>query len=148
GAVATAHTHLTQGIALYDSQQQRASVFLYGDDSGVVCHSYASRTLWSLGYPDQGLARNQEAVALAQQRAHPFTLGFALGCAAIFHQLHREVRCTQECADATINLATEQGFPFWMAIGALMRGWVLVHQGQVKEGIEQLHQGLIAHRAT
>ena len=30
--------------------------------------------LWNLGYPDQGLARNQEAVTLAQQIAHPFSL--------------------------------------------------------------------------
>jgi class 3 adenylate cyclase/predicted ATPase len=147
GAVATAHTHLTQGIALYNPQQHRASVFLYGDDSGVVCHSYVSRTLWLLGYPDQGLARSQEAVTLAQQRAHPFTLGFALGGAAIFHQLRREVRCTQERAEAAINLAKDQGFPFWMAVGALMRGWALAHQGQVKQGIEQLHQGLVALRA-
>jgi predicted ATPase len=147
GAVATAHTHLTQGIALYNPQQHRASVFLYGDDSGVVCHSYASRTLWSLGYPAQGLARSQEAVTLAQQRAHPFTVGFALGGAAIFHQLRREVHCTQERAEAAINLAKDQGFPFWMAVGALMRGWALAHQGQVKQGIEQLHQGLVVLRA-
>ena len=28
---AAAHTHFTQGIALYDPQQHRASAFLYGD---------------------------------------------------------------------------------------------------------------------
>ena len=49
GAVASAHTHFTQGIALYDSQQHRASAFLYGDDAGVVCHSFAAWTLWILG---------------------------------------------------------------------------------------------------
>src|SRR5262249_34974627 len=35
GAVASAHTHFAQGIALYDSQQHRASTFLYGQDAGV-----------------------------------------------------------------------------------------------------------------
>jgi len=148
GAVASAHTHLTKGMALHDPQQHRASAFLYGDDAGVVCHSYAARTLWYLGYPDQGLARSQEAVTLAQQRAHPFSLDFALGCAAIVHQLRREAHCTQECAEAAIILAQEQGFPFWMAIGAIIRGWALAQQGKVQEGIEQLHQGMIAWRAT
>ena len=29
-----------------------------------------------------------------------------------------------------------------------MRGWALVQQGQTQEGIEQMHQGLQAFRAT
>jgi predicted ATPase len=35
-----------------------------------------------------------------------------------------------------------------MACGAILRGWALAQQGQAKEGIDQLHQGLIAFRAT
>src|SRR5215475_7503983 len=56
GMVATAHTHLMHGIALYEAQQYRPSTFQYGEDAGVVCHSFAALTLWLLGYPDQGLA--------------------------------------------------------------------------------------------
>ena len=111
GAVASAHTHFTQGIALYDPQQHRASAFLYGEDAGVICHSFAAWALWYLGYPDQGLTRSDEALTLAQQSAHPFSLGFALSCAAVFHPFRREGRCTQEHAEAAISLATEQGFP-------------------------------------
>ena len=54
----------------------------------------------------------------------------------------------QERAETAIRLATDQGFPFWMAIGSLLSGWALVQQGQTKEGIEQMHQTLTAHRAT
>jgi predicted ATPase len=148
GAVASAQTHFAQGIALYDSQQHRSSVFLYGEDAGVICHSYAAWTLWFLGYPVQGRTQMDEALALAQQSAHPFSLSFALGAAAIFHQLRREERVTQERAEATISLAQEQGFLYWMALGAILRGWALAHQGQAKEGIEQITQGLRAFRAT
>jgi predicted ATPase len=35
-----------------------------------------------------------------------------------------------------------------MAWGAMLRGWAVAHQGQVKEGIEQMTQGLSAWRAT
>jgi len=139
---------VTQGITLYDPQQHRPYAFLYGEDAGVVCHSFAARALWSLGYPDQMLVRSQEAVMLAQQIVHPFSLGFALVLAAVFHQLRREVRAVQECAEAAFSLAVEQGFPHWMAQGSILRGWTLAHQGQVQAGIEQMHQGLIAFRAT
>jgi predicted ATPase len=58
------------------------------------------------------------------------------------------VRCTQERAEAIISLAKEQGFPMWMVLGAIMRGWALAHQGQAQEGIAQIDQSLRAFRAT
>jgi predicted ATPase len=104
--------------------------------------------LWCLGYPDQGLAQTDEAVTLAQQMAHPLSLGYALGTAAVFHQYRREVRAAQECAEAALSLTTDQGFPFWMAYNAMLYGWTLAHQGRAQEGIEQINQGLSAYRAT
>jgi predicted ATPase len=148
GTAAKAHTHCTQGIALYDSQQHRTYALLYGEDTGVMCHSFAARALWYLGYPDQGLARSQDAVILAQQSAHPFSLSHALNAATSFHQYRREVRLTQERAEALISLATDQGFPQWKAGGAILHGWTLAHQGQAKEGITLINQGLNAFRAT
>jgi predicted ATPase len=148
GAVAAAQPHFAQGIALYDPQQHRTSAFLYGEDAGVMCHIYAAWTLWYLGYPDQALARCQEAVTLAQQRAHPFSLSFALSMAAMFHQFRREMPAAQEYAESTISLATEQGFLHWRAFSSILRDSALAQQGQAKEGIEQLHQGLTAWRAT
>jgi predicted ATPase len=148
GAVAEAHTHFTQGIGLYDPQQHRASVFRYGEDAGVLCHSYAARALWSLGYPDQGLAQSQQAVTRAQQSAHPISLSFVLSFAAVFHQLCREMPAAQEYAESAISLATEQGFPLWVAYSAILHGWALAHQGQAQEGIAQIERGLKAQRAT
>jgi class 3 adenylate cyclase/predicted ATPase len=148
GVPALAHTHFTQGMALYDPQQHRASASLYGGDAGVFCHIYSAWTLWLLGYPDQALARNDEGVTLAQQITHPLSLGAALSCAAAFHQFRHKKRCTQACAETAISLATDQGFLVWMAIGSILRGWALVQQGQTKEGIEQMHQGLRAFHAT
>jgi predicted ATPase len=114
----------------------------------VVCHNFAALTLWILGYPDPGLARSQEAVTLARQIAHPYSLAFALSFAAMFHQFRREGSAAQECAEASINLATEQGFPHWMAFGSMLRGWALAQQGQAKEGIAQITQGLMIYRTT
>jgi tetratricopeptide (TPR) repeat protein len=139
GAVASAHTHFAQGIALYEPQQHPMLVFL---------HAFAARTLWYLGYPDQALTRNQEAVTLAQQSASRYNLGIILSWAALFHQFRREVRVTQEHAEAAIRLAKEQGVPSLRALGSVLRGWALVQQRQVRNGIEQITQGLTAWRAT
>jgi predicted ATPase len=113
-----------------------------------VCHSFSAWALWYLGHPDQGLTRSQEAVTLAQQIMHPISLSFVLSCAAVFHQFRREGRATQERAEAVMSLAMEQGFPLWVTFGTILRGWALSQQGQAKEGMEQMQQGLIAFRAT
>jgi adenylate cyclase len=134
-------------MALYDPQQHRTSAFLYGQDTGVSFHSYTAWTLWLLGYPHQGLVQIDEAVTLAQQLDQPFSLCVALVFAAICHALRREKRAAQAHAEAAMSLAMEQGFPQWMAFGAMLRGWALAHQGQIKEGIEQLTQGLTTWRA-
>jgi predicted ATPase len=105
-------------------------------------------TLWILGYPDQGLARSHEAITLARQIAHPFSLSLALFFATVFHAFRREVHAAQERAEATISLATDQGFPHWRIQGSILRGWTLAHQGQAQEGIEQITEGLMTYRAT
>jgi predicted ATPase len=148
GAVADAHTHFTQSIALYDPQQHRATAFLHGQDAGVLCRSFAAWALWYLGYPDHGLTQSHEALTLAQQVAHPGSLALALFLAAMFHAFRREMRLTQERAEAAISLAKEQGFPFWLALGSLLRGWALAQQEKVQEGIEQITQSLTAYRVT
>ena len=66
--------------------------------------------LLCLGYPDQGLVRSHEAVTLAQQRAHPFSLGYALTLLPCSISLRREVRAAQDCAEAAINLARNRDF--------------------------------------
>jgi predicted ATPase len=45
-------------------------------------------------------------------------------------------------------LSTEQAFPFWLAFGTILRGWALTAQGEGAGGIAQVHQGLVAYRAT
>jgi predicted ATPase len=47
-----------------------------------------------------------------------------------------------------MRLAQEQDFPYWMAVGAIMRGWALAQQGQTQAGIEQINQGMMYYSAT
>jgi predicted ATPase/class 3 adenylate cyclase len=147
GEMASAREHLEQGITLYDPQQHRSHAFLYGQDPGVMCRSFVAWPIWVLGYPDQALQSIHEALNLAQEVAHPFSLPFALVAAAIVHQFHREAQAVQEGAEAVIAVSTEQGFPYWLTYGTILRGWALTAQGEGAEGIAQMRQGLVARRA-
>jgi TOMM system kinase/cyclase fusion protein len=148
GELGAARTYLEQGIAIYDPQQHHSLAFRYGQDPGVGLRNFAAHALWYLGYPDQALERMHEAVALARELSHPFSLAFALDQTAWLHQYRREAQLTQEWAEADITLSSEQGFAFFLALGTMYRGWALAEQGQEAEGIAQMRQGMAAHQAT
>ena len=153
GEFASARAHLEHGIVLYDAQQHRAWAFLYHTAHSVVgCLSIAAWVVQLLGYPTQALHHIHEALTLAQQLAHPFSLAYALCHAAVVHQLCREGRAAQAYAEAAITLATKhadaQGFGMWWAMGTMLRGWALAEQGQGEAGIAHMRQGLAAWRAS
>jgi predicted ATPase len=148
GAFPAARLHLEAGIARYTPEQRRAPAFRMGQDPGVACRIYAAATLWALGYPAQALARVQEALALAHELAHPFSLAFARCFAAFVAQFRRDVPAVHAHAEATVALATEQGFTQWAVQGTILRQWALALQGQGEEEIAQVYQGIAAYRAT
>jgi predicted ATPase len=104
--------------------------------------------LWVLGYPDQALKKSQEALTLAQELNHPPTLAFALyALSSVVHLFRGEWELAHEPTEALLVLATEQGFPYWLAEGTYLQGSMSVAQGRVKEGIEQQRQGIATLQA-
>jgi len=148
GEFAPALAHFEQAIALYDPQRHRSLAITYGQEPGILSRGFAAHVLWYLGYPDRTLKTMNEALTQAQEVAHPFSLAFALDHAAWLHHYRRETAETRERAEADIEFSGEQGFPFFLAQGTILRGWALAEQGLHTEGIAQICQGLAAHEAT
>jgi predicted ATPase len=148
GALPAARQHLEAGIARYTPDQSRALMFRMGLDPGVGCRAYAAWTLWVLGYPEQALARIHEALALAHELSHPYSLALVRWWAAYVYQWRRDVPAAYEHAETAVALSTEQGFPLWVAMGTSLRGWALAMQGESEAGLVQVRQGIAAWRAT
>jgi predicted ATPase len=98
------------------------------------------------GLSRSSAARSQEALTIAGQSDHPFSLAAALHYATIVHLFRREAQAVQQRADVVIGLATEQGFPHWAAVVKLPRGWALAEQGYRDEGIAEMSQSLTSHQ--
>jgi class 3 adenylate cyclase/predicted ATPase len=147
GQPALACVHLEKALTLYDPPQHRAIAFRTGGDPGTDSLTELALALWSLGYPDQALKKLHEALSIAREISYPFNSATALAYAAWLHSLCRDGPATKEWAEATMTLASEQRFPYWLAIGTILQGWALVEQGKGEEGLAQLHQGLVAYRA-
>ncbi len=148
GTLPAARQHLEEGIARYTPTQHRAPMFRMGQDPGVACRVHAALTFWCLGYPDQALAHMHDALALAHELSHPYSLAFARCFAAFVSELRRDVPAVHQHAEAAVALSTEHGFPLWAAMGTTFRGWALAMRGQGTEGMAQVRHGIAAMRAT
>jgi class 3 adenylate cyclase/predicted ATPase len=148
GELTLAREHFEQGLALYDSQRHHSHAFLYGQDPGVVTSSIAAWVLWLLGYPEQARKRGHAALTLAWELSHPYSSAYAFACATWLHLLRGEGQVGQDLVASLNALCTEQGFSLFLMWGTILRGWVLVEQGKVEEGIVQIRQGVTAYKAT
>jgi predicted ATPase len=117
-------------------------------DAGVSALVYLSWVLWDIGYPDQALTRGEEALGLAHELAHPFSQALALGATSRIYWLRGESKAALTAAEALISLSDEHGFPFWVWMGAYLRGSALVDQGQLQQGMAEMHAVLQGMRAA
>jgi class 3 adenylate cyclase/predicted ATPase len=136
-------THAEQGIAIYDPRQHRGHAALYGGhDPGVCCRGHLAATLWLVGYPEQALRRGRDALALAEELGHPFSLIHALIWAARVEYYRGEWNAAHDRAEAAIALAADQRLDLLQIPASVLRGRVLIEQGQEAEGLVQIEQGL------
>lgn len=144
GEHSAARAALEQGIALYDRQHSRLLAFSRGLDPGIMCLSRLAWILWMLGYEEQAVRQSREALALAQEMAHPYSQVFAYHFAGLLHQCRRDVPSVIEQAAGEMALSHVHGFVEWEEGSMMLHGWALAQQGATTEGIALLHQGLDA----
>jgi predicted ATPase len=147
GEFRQARIHFKQVMELYDPRKHRSLVFLQGVDFGVIPLAQDAWDLWILGYPDQGLKRIQEMMALARELDLPFPLAHACGCSASFHWLRREPERVQQYAEEHLPRSIEGGFQLLKAAAIIELGWAQAKQGEVENGIARMGQGLDAWRS-
>src|SRR5262249_13340759 len=148
GALVPALAAMEQALAFYDAVSHRSQAFQAGHADGVGCLSHTARLLWPLGYPEQALHKNQEALTLAHELAHPASLAYPHAFAAILHPLRREGQVTTQQAEVTMALSNDQGFAPMLACATILRGWALANQGQSAQGMAEMRRGLATWRAT
>ena len=148
GDLVSARACQEQILSSYDRETLRSAAFIYGQDLGVLTMGYHARTMWFLGYPDQALEVNYEAIDSAQGLDHPFTLALAHSMTCWTHAKRHEVGATDERAEAAIRIAARRGFVFFELMGRCFQGWVRIQEGAVEEGLAQISRSLAGLEAT
>lgn len=148
GEFISARSHLEKALEVYDPHKHQRLVTIFTLDMGVSCLSWLSWALFLLGYPDQALRRSREAIALARQISHPFSLAFALAVASILRSCAYDAERTRELAEEAIEICSEKGFTYWLSVAIAYRGLGLAWQGEYDEGISKMGEGERFWRAS
>jgi tetratricopeptide (TPR) repeat protein len=130
-------------LSLWDSKL-RATAAATPEDPRVSTLLYLFRTLMCLGYLDQARSLRNEALADAE-RVSPYNLVYA-SCLAWYGDWAIEgvtsAQTMLRSAEKVLAISTERGFPLWIAVGNIMRGWCLGATGHPVEGIPLILKGL------
>jgi class 3 adenylate cyclase/predicted ATPase len=148
GEFASARTHFEQAIARYDPQQHSSLGYTFGEYAEVPSRGFAAHVLWYLGYPDRAMETMREALSIAAELTHSWTVVMINVFAAWMRAYRREPHLVQGPAECALKLAREQQLAFFVGHATVLQGWARVTQGEGEQPIADIRRGIAAYRAT
>ena len=142
-----AKTHQLAAKTLSDPNRNRSHDLPYTQDPGITARIILAWTCWILGEVDQVEPLALEALGMARELEHPFTLVFALTSLSWIYSTTRNAQRTLQLTDEAVAVSTKYSFELGLSWATVSQGWALAEQGR-EEGLGKLVQGLSAIEAT
>lgn len=148
GDAPAAREHLMQSVALYEPERDQALYPVYMMDFGVFGRFYLALSCMACGQADQASLHAQDSHALALQLAQPHSLGFSMLAQMIVACMREDVPTAKAWAERCVDFSSEFGFPEFVAMGRVVRGWAWVCEGRAPEGLAEIEHGIAQWAAT
>jgi serine/threonine protein kinase/tetratricopeptide (TPR) repeat protein len=118
------------------------------DTPVVACLWWEAVSEWHLGEIVSCHANINEAISLAKELNNMNALALALVWAGALAYFERNPAEVDRLTSDLIELSTRHNFGFFLALGAIYRGWARSASGNTAEGIPWIEQGIRDFRAT
>jgi tetratricopeptide (TPR) repeat protein len=149
GYLQPSRPYLEEGLRLYDPETHPTHVSVYGGyDPGVGCTAWLAWVHFQQGRADRAVAMANDAVALADRLAHPFTRDIARIAAAMVHLSRGESGPALDLVAQAAAISSREGFAYALATGAALTGWALLTQGKPDEALRRIDDALEGFRRT
>ena len=147
GEFETARQYAMRGVQIWRSGgvQYNAEDL---DAPAVVCLCYEALCQWHVGEIVSCHPTMEEAISLAKELNETNSLAVALHFAAFLARYERNPAEVERLASDLIELSTRQSFAYWLACGAVSRGWARSVSGDTAQGIAWMEGGIRDYRAT
>ncbi|WP_454623839.1 adenylate/guanylate cyclase domain-containing protein [Bradyrhizobium cenepequi] len=134
--------HFEESIKLSMNEGRPPLYQLYMVEPQAASLLLLSWDLWFLGYPDQALARVSEALALARDLGHPYTIAFAHYMTSVVHLLRGEADLAFESAEKSLEISREQRFALYAILSLISRGRAVGDLGRIEVARAEIARGL------
>jgi class 3 adenylate cyclase/predicted ATPase len=134
--------HFEETIKLSSGKGKQPLSGLYMVEPQVASLLLLSWDLWILGRPHESLSRVSEALALAQDLGHPYTLAFAHYMTSVVHLLRGDAARAFESAEKSFVMSQEQRFSLYVILSRISRGRALGDLGQLEEARAEIALGI------
>jgi len=139
GEFASSSHHFERVLAIYPSEAHRRPQ--RSVDGKVAALSFLACNLFMVGHQDQAWSLAEQAVLWGRDLRHSHSLVYALSNAARLHLFRCDEKAAVDALEEAIAIATQQGFPYWLAACAMMRGHLLSTRGKTAEGLVLARKG-------
>jgi class 3 adenylate cyclase/predicted ATPase len=146
GDFQSSRSHFEETIGLSISKGKEPLYNLYMVEPQAASLLLLSWDLWFLGYPDQSLSRVSEALALAQDLGHPYTVAFAHYMTSVVHLLRGDAARALESAQKSFEMSQEQRFSLYVILSRISRGRAAGDLGRLGEARVEIALGIDAAR--
>jgi tetratricopeptide (TPR) repeat protein len=131
-----------RALALDRREYHEAYLSIFNEDGGTSARREQSFCLWILGYPDQALALACEAVTLAEQTSHPFSMGAAHYTKGAVLAWTGDRQSSQKEFEKLFALGEEYGLGDMLKHATAANALKLAYQQRTEEALERVKQAI------
>ncbi|MEY9838617.1 AAA family ATPase [Streptacidiphilus sp. EB103A] len=112
-----------------------------GTRPDVHSTAFAAHANWLLGHDEQARSSCLDAIGLAREIEHPYSLAVALAYGSVTHQMRHDMAALRDTVGELCELCERYGFAYYREWGLILDGWSRTDRsglGLARRGIHNL----------
>jgi predicted ATPase len=134
--------HLDRAIELHNPRVHGSPRFRLGPNTGVVARVASGLIRWRCGALDQAVTSVTEALAIAREIDHPYSIAYALYHNGFLALTRGRFDECMGSARELAEVAKENDYVVWSTLATVLEGVSLTALGEVDEGLAMTETGI------
>ncbi|MEO8596000.1 MAG: adenylate/guanylate cyclase domain-containing protein [Candidatus Solibacter sp.] len=137
-----------KALANYSLEAERIVAALYHSPPSFACANFRAMSHWFMGFPEEAAKQGTDAWQMIEDLNLPSCTAYGLGCQCTLLVARRELDQLLAVSTRLSEIASDQGFLLWSAIGAVYHGYAIALAGNLEAGMAEMKGGLSIHHLT
>ena len=146
GDVEASAAHLEKAISMFDPKRHGGSRFRLGPNTGVVARVSLGMVLWQGGSLDTAVASLRDALDLAREIEHPYSIAFALHHNGFISLNRRRFDDALAYSRELAEIADENDYELWGTLAAAFEGVAVAATSDPGGGLAKTEEAIVRYQ--